>query len=438
MPDVSLTVPEAERLAVVNDVEQHDLPRFAPVSVEWDTETVSDVREAGRSAVADLPAVGSLPPGSEIAITAGSRGIRDLPETIVGVVDALRDRGHEPFVFPSMGSHGGATAEGQREVLADLGMTPETLGCPVRSSMETVEVGAYDDSPVYADATAASADAVLLANRVKPHTDFTDRVESGLCKMAVIGMGKREGAEMMHNAGLTDDMGAEIRERAAILLDELPVLGGVALIENAHDRATHVEGVPTGEILDREPELLERAYEELPTLPVDDLDLLVVDEMGKEISGTGLDTNVLGRTYFRGEPEPDRPDYTRVYVRSLTAPSHGNALGVGLADVVHQDLVRDVDLGDTYVNIATSGETRRAKLPLIVPDDASALLLAPSVTGTPDPEALRVARIPDTMEPGALLVSEAVVPELRDRDDATVGELRTLSLTDGDLEPDPY
>ena len=438
MPEIPLGIPDPERLATANDVTVDDLPQFAPASVEWDVTEIDDVRAAGRDAVGEFADLDSLPAGASIAVTAGSRGIHDFPEMIAGVVEALQARGFEPFVFPSMGSHGGATAEGQREVLADLGMTEDSLGCPIRSSMDVAEVGTCDGSPVYADRLATEADGIVVANRVKPHTDFSDRIESGLCKMAVIGMGKHRGAEMMHNAALKGDMSAEIRARAEVLFEELPIVGGVALVENAHDRATHVEGVPTDEILDREPELLELAYEELPTLPVDELDLLVVDEMGKEVSGTGMDTNVLGRTYFQGEVEPDRPAYTRVYVRSLTPPSHGNGLGIGLADVVHKDLVRELDLGDTYVNIATSGETKRAKIPLVVPDDQSALLLAPSITGTPDPEALRVARIPNTMEPGHLLVSEAVVPELEAREDVTVGELRDLSLEDGDLASEDY
>ncbi|WP_228546362.1 DUF362 domain-containing protein [Halegenticoccus tardaugens] len=438
MTEIPLDVPSPDRLAAANDATVDDLPRFAPASVDWEIDTVPDVREAGREAVVDLPAIESLPADAEVAVTAGSRGIHDFPAMVEGVVDELKDRGHEPFVFPSMGSHGGATADGQRRVLADLGMTEKSLGCPVKSSMDVVEVGEYDGSPVYADRFAADADAILIANRVKPHTDFSARIESGLCKMAVIGMGKHRGAEMMHNAALTGDMGAEIRERARVIFDELPVVGGVALIENAAERAAHVEGVPTGKILDREPELLERAYEELPRLPVDDLDLLIVDELGKEVSGTGMDTNVIGRTYFRGEAEPETPDNTRIYVRSLTPPSHGNALGMGLADLVHRDLIADVDLGDTYVNIATSGETRRAKIPLIVPDDVSALLLAPSITGTPNPEELRIARIPNTMEPGTLLVSEPIIPELRARENVTVGEPRRLNFQDGDLSDIPY
>ncbi|GCF14444.1 hypothetical protein Harman_23790 [Haloarcula mannanilytica] len=438
MSKIPLSVPDPERLAAANDAVREDLPRFAPAAVEWETESIADVTAAGRAAVDDLPALDSLQRGAEIAITAGSRGIHDFPPMISGVIEALQDSGYEPFVFPSMGSHGGATADGQQAVLADLGMTPDSLGCPVRSSMATVEVGQDEERTVYVDAHAANADAILIANRVKPHTDFTDTIESGLCKMAVIGMGKHNGAEMMHNAGLRGDMGKEIRERATILFDELPIVGGIALVENAHDRATHVEGIPTERILERESELLERAYQELPMLPVEDLDLLIVDEMGKEVSGTGLDTNVIGRTYFEGEREPDRPKYTRIYVRSLTPPSHGNGLGIGLADMVHSDLVGDLDLGDTYVNIATSGETKRAKIPLIVPDDESALLLAPSITGTPDPGELRIARIPNTMEPGRLFVSEPVADELEDHESVTVGELRELELDDGTLPSDPY
>jgi hypothetical protein len=435
MTDIRLRVPDRDRLTAANDVTVADLPRFAPVTVERDVETVDDVHEAGRDAVGDLPALATLADGATMAVTAGSRGIRDFPEMLSGVVAELRERGYDPFVFPAMGSHGGATADGQREMLADLGMTEESLGCPVRSSMETVTVGEHDGLPVYADRTAADADAILLANRVKPHTDFHGPVESGLCKMAVIGMGKRAGAEQLHNAALGSDMSAEIRARTRILLDELPVAGGVALVENAHDRAAHVEGVPAEEMLQREPELLERACDELPTLPLDDLDLLVVDEMGKEVSGTGLDTNVLGRTYFRGEPEPDTPDYTRIYVRSLTPPSHGNGLGMGLADVVHRDVAAALDLGDTYVNVITSGEPRRAKLPLVVPDDASAFLLSPSITGTPDPADLWIARVPNTLEPDRLLVSEAVVPELEATENVTIGGLRPLVFEDGQLPP---
>ena len=202
--------------------------------------------------------------------------------------------------------------------------------------MDTVAVGSYDGDPIYADEHAASADAILVANRIKPHTDVSGRIESGLSKMAVIRMGKHDGAGMMHDAALAGDMGG--RDSRA---GRHPLRGTTSCRRHRADRersrpGTHIGGVPTTQILDREPALLERAHGELPMLLIDDLDLLVVNEMGKEVSGTGLDTNVLGWAYFTGESEPDRPDYMRVYVRSLTPPSHGNALRIGLVDIVHK------------------------------------------------------------------------------------------------------
>jgi hypothetical protein len=256
--------------------------------------------------------------------------------------------------------------------------------------------------------------------------------------MAVIGLGKHRGAESLHNAAIATDFADVIADRYAVLRRETPVVGGIALVENAHHRAAHIEGVDAADVLEREPELLDRAREHLATLPVDDLDLLVVDEMGKDKSGTGMDTNVLGRYDFHGEAEPASPSVTRVYARSLTDASHGNAVGVGLTDFVHRDLVADIDFEDTYVNIATSGEPRRAKLPFVVPDDATALLLALSTTGVADPADLRVARIPSTMDPDSLVVSEPVAAELHERPDVTVGPLAPLELSNGTLAVYPY
>jgi hypothetical protein len=308
----------------------------------------------------------------------------------------------------------------------------EAMGCPIRSSMVVEEVGTDDlGRPVYAAVNALDADAVLLANRVKVHTDFCGDVESGLSKIAVVGLGKHRGAESLHNAAIAADFTDVIEDRMDVLLAETSIVGGITLVENANDRAAHIEGINSAAIPNREPELLDLAREEFSDLPVDDLDMLVVDEAGKDKSGTGMDTNVLGRYYFHGETEPKTPNVTRVYVRSLTGPSHGNALGVGLADFVHQQFVADIDFEDTYVNIATSGETRRAKIPFVVPDDETALLLACSTTGVSDPDALRIARIPSTMEPNRLVISEPVATELRERDDFEVGLSRSLAFEDG-------
>ncbi|QLH76290.1 DUF362 domain-containing protein [Halosimplex rubrum] len=431
--------PDGDALADCNDHTVDDLPEFAVAHRERDPESVDDVAAAAREAVDAIAAFDGLDEGSEVAITAGSRGIEDVPAVLAAAVDRLSERGFEPFVIPAMGSHGGATADGQRETLAALGITEETLGCPIRSSMAVEAVGEDDlGRPVYAAVDALDADAVLLANRVKPHTDFRGDVESGLAKMAVIGLGKHRGAESLHNAAIATEFADVIADRYEVLRRETPVVGGIALVENAHHRAARIEGIDAAAVLDREPELLALARDHLATLPVDDLDLLVVDEMGKDKSGTGMDTNVLGRYDFHGEAEPDSPSITRVYARSLTEASHGNAVGMGLADFVHRDLVAAVDFADTYVNIVTSGEPRRAKLPFVVPDDATALLLAASTTGVADPAELRVARIPSTMDPDSLVVSEPVAAELRDRPDVTVGPPAPLELSDGTLEADPY
>lgn len=436
---IRLEVPEAERLRGANDVSLEDVPRVATVRRERDVTTVSDVEAATRDAVESLTGLEELQPGASVGITAGSRGIHDMPAVLQAAVTVLEDRGFEPFVLAAMGSHGGATSEGQRELLESLGITEASLGCEIRSSMAVEAVG--EDAlgrPVYAARDALEADAVVLANRVKPHTDFSGSVESGLCKMAVIGLGKHRGAESLHNAALASDFASVIRDRAAILLEETPIVGGLALIENADDRAALIEGVDGDAILEREPDLLERAYEELATLPVDDLDLLILDELGKEVSGTGMDTNVVGRYRFYGEDEPDRPSITRIYARSLTPASHGNGLGLGLADFAHEDVVEDLDLEDMYVNVATSGEPERAKIPFVVPDDATALMLAYSTTGVVEPNALRFARIRSTMEPDDLVVSEPVARELEGRDDCTVGPLEPIELVDGRLPEEPY
>lgn len=435
---MTVEFPDAEALRTANDVSVDEYPRFAVARWHRDLDPISDVAAVARGAVEALP-LAELPPGASVAITAGSRGIHDMPAVIAAVVAELQDRGLAPFVLAAMGSHGGATAEGQREVLTSLGITEESVGCEIRSSMSVSVVG--QDAmgrDIHVATDALAADAIVLANRVKPHTDFSGPVESGLCKMAVIGLGKHRGAESLHNAGLAGDFAAVIADRARVIIDRSPVVGGIALIEDANERATVIEGLPADAIPDREPELLERAYEELPTLPVSDLDCLIVDEIGKEISGTGMDTNVLGRYRFHGEAEPESPRVTRVYARSLTDPSHGNALGMGLADFIHRDLIEAVDFEDTYINIATSGEPERSKIPFVVPDDETALTIIPSTVGLEDLSELRVARIHNTLDPGDLVVSEPVAHELDGRTDVTVGPLEPLQLENGRLPAAPY
>ena len=435
---MQIDFPGQDALRTASEIALEDYPRFARVRVDRATEPLDRVTEEAAAAV-DAFSLAGLDAGAEIGITAGSRGIEDKPAVIRSFVSELQDRGYTPFVLAAMGSHGGATAEGQRQTLESLGITEARVGCEIRSSMDVRVVGSdRRGRDVYVATEALEADGVVLANRVKPHTDFSGPVESGLCKMAVIGLGKHRGAESLHNAGLAGDFAEVILDRARLIIVAAPIVGGVGLLEDASEHISHLEGIAPDRIIEREQALLERAYDALPMLPIDELDLLIVDEIGKEISGTCMDTNVLGRYRFYGEAEPDRPEITRVYARSLTAPSHGNALGLGLADFVHRDLLEAVDFEDTYINIATSGETDRAKIPFVVPDDETALRVVPSTVGCEDPGTLRVARIRNTSRPDALVVSEPVARDLAAREDVRVGDLTPLELADGRLPPEPY
>ncbi|GGC64173.1 DUF362 domain-containing protein [Haloferax sulfurifontis] len=432
---VTLDLPSRERLEAVNDATLDDLPAFATVRSVSDPPEVDDVRASAVEAVDDVPAFETLPSGSSVAITAGSRGIHDMPAVLAAVVEELQTRNFDPFIMPAMGSHGGATAEGQIQTLASLGITEASMGCEVRSSM-AVERVAEDPNgePIFAAKDALEADAVLLANRVKLHTDYRGPIESGLCKMAVVGLGKHRGAENMHNAAIARGFDEVIPERAEILLDETDIVGGIAIAENDHERAAFIEGVPAEELPERESELLERSKELFPSLPVDQLDFLMVDELGKNISGTGMDTNVVGRVWFHNQPEVNSPEITRIYVRSVTPESHGNAIGIGLADYVNQSLVEAVDFEDMYVNITTSGEPERSKIPFVVPCDATAFILAASMTGVPDLSEMRIGRITNTLEPGTMLASEPVLDELAGRDDVEIGDRRRLEFdADGTL-----
>ncbi|MCQ4333945.1 DUF2088 domain-containing protein [Natronomonas sp. F2-12] len=427
---------DADALRQINDVSVDQYPEFAPIEVDYDHPEIEDLPQATEETLAENIDLGGLDPGAEIGITAGSRGVQDMPTMLAAIVEYLDDRGFEPFVFPAMGSHGGATAEGQREMLESLDVTPESMGCEVRSSMAVEPVGTTTDGrTVYVSTDALAADAVILANRIKPHTDFNGEIESGLCKIAVVGLGKQRGAETMHKSALDRSYEEAILERADIIFENAPVIGGVGMIENAHDHAAHVEAVPVDRIFEREPELQERAKQYLPMLPAEDLDVLIIDEIGKNISGTGMDTNVVGRFRMFGEEEPDTPSYDRIYVRSITDASHGNGVGMGIADMVSQAVIDELELTDMYINALTGGEPARADIPLIAPSDELALQLVVAATGVRDPGDLRVARIENTMEVDRALVSEPVADELRDAPSVSVGELRSLEFEGETLSP---
>jgi hypothetical protein len=338
-----------------------------------------------------------------------------------------------------MGSHGGATAGGQRETLASLGVTESSVGAPIDARMDVervAEVRVGDtDYPVFVASAAVAADGVVVVNRVKPHTNFSGRVESGLCKMLVAGLGKQRGASSFHAAALSEGYVPALEAAFAAIAEAVPLVGGLALVENAAEETAHVEGIPGSEILDREPALLERASEEMATLPVEEVDLLVVDELGKDVSGAGMDTNVVGRYRVLNAPDPETPEIQLVYARGLTVRTEGNGNGIGLADLTRRAALDQLDTAKTYANALTSGSLAKARIPVVAPDDELALRVALSALGSPDPDDVRVVWIRNTQDLGELHVSTGVVDDLPET--TTVVEEAELGFDDGTARFEP-
>ena len=372
----------------------------------WQQPDIADVEGATQSALAESGALARIRPGQSIAITAGSRGIAAMPRVLRAAVAVIKARGAEPFIFPAMGSHGGGTAEGQCQMLAGLGISAETMGCPIRASMDVTPVGrSRRGIPVVVDSLALAADGILVVNRVKKHTNFDGPIESGLCKMAVIGMGKHAQAVAVHQFG-NEALREDLQEMAGIIFRETPVLAGLALIENAWSGVAHLVGLPAGQIVEAEPELFQKSKVLGAKLPFHDIDVAVVERIGKDISGTGMDCYVIGRRRIIGEPEWDEaPTIRSLVVLGLTEASHGNGLGVGLADFCTQRLARQIDWGVTRANVMTSGNLERAKLPLALESDQAAIESAAFRERAREQEGLRIVCMPDTLHLRRLYVS---------------------------------
>ncbi|MQA79353.1 MAG: DUF362 domain-containing protein [Streptosporangiales bacterium] len=394
-----------------------DVLRMVRVRQRFSADAVDDLPATVRAEVDRLLASGNVPQGARVAITAGSRGMARAAEVYRAAVDALRAAGHRPFLFTAMGSHGGGTAAGQRDLLDSLGVIEASVGTEISCSADVVDIGhttaPVADLPVLAAREAAEADAVLVVNRVKPHTSFHGTYESGVMKMLSVGMGRARGASMVHRLGW-GSMEQAVESIADVVLARLPVLGAIAVVENAHEQPALVEGIPAADIRVREAALLDVARERMPYLPVDDLDLCVVLEMGKDISGTGMDTNIIGRLRVQGLPEPARPRIAYLAVLDLTEASHGNATGVGLADFTTQRLADSVDRDATYVNCLTSGSPVRAAVPMTLPDDRAVFeavwqALKPERMGD-----VRAAVVESTLRLDELWLSERSAGEAKD------------------------
>lgn len=398
--------------AIEDILAKNTIPRMLTVKQHMPRPRVENVDQAVREAIEEANVLDRIKPGMRVAITGGSRGINNMVQVYKTLVQLVRSLGAEPFIFPAMGSHGGATAQGQVEVLKHLGVTEDVCGCTIISSMETDLLGYTKKNglPAYIDHNANLADAIILVNRVKLHTSFRGNIESGLCKMAVIGMGKQKGAELCHSRGW-DLMLDSILDLSETIISKSKTIFGIALVENGYDETAIVSCLPAEKILEGEQELLIKAKEYMPSIPFKDYDILIVDVMGKEYSGGGMDTNVISR--YPSTAVPPDPRQKIIAVLDLSEGSMGNAIGVGMADITTSRLFGKWNMEASYINNLTNGTLQNYKMPMVMNSDKNAIRAALQMCRLPDPSKAKVVRIHSTLELSEFQVSEALLDEAK-------------------------
>ena len=410
-----------------------ELPRMVEVRQKIHAPRLEDFIGEIRKELNRVNLSEKIKPGDEIAITAGSRGIAHYREILSTVIGEVKKAGGKPFLVPAMGSHGGATPEGQLAVLRELEITSETMGVPIRATMEVDEIGRLENGvPVYVDRNALKADGIIVVNRVKPHTDFKGEIESGLMKMLVIGLGKQKGAEMIHSYR-SEGYHKLLPEAARLMLKKLPIIVGLAIVENAFHEIAIVKAIEPENIEEEEKKLLKKAKSLIARIPFKDIDVLIIDEIGKNISGTGMDTNVVGRFWLPGEYEPSAPKIKRIVVLDLTEETQGNAIGIGLADITTKRLVDKIDYQATFVNALTAGHVEGSKTPVFLPNDREAITIALRTCGPIDPREAKVVRIRNTLNLERMWISEGLLktlesdPELKEKIEV-LGEPREMQF----------
>lgn len=415
MNQLQLTMDMSVIRGLVKDI---PVPRMIKIRQRFDEEKLADPLAVLREELAKPGAIDAIQPGQRVAVAVGSRGVANIAGMTKVVVDALKSVGAEPFLVPCMGSHGGATAEGQAEVIAHLGMDEQSMGAPVRSSMEVIKLDELENGlPVYVDKIASEADAIIVINRVKPHTAFRGRIESGIMKMIAIGLGKQKGAEACHQLGFKY-MAENVPKMAKIMIDKLPIVFGVAAVENAYDETCLVEVLPAAQIEQREEQLLELAKSKMPKILFPELDVLVIDYIGKNISGDGMDPNVTGRyptPYAHGGP-----DVNKMVVLDLTKESKGNANGVGTADFTTLRLAAKADWPGTYANGLTSTVCAPTKMATVMENDLFAIKAAVKTCNVLDYTTCRMVRIKDTLHLGEIEISETLRAEAEQHPDIEI------------------
>lgn len=393
-----------------------DLPKIVKIHQRFPENKIKNIEEVVRNEISKQAICQMIYPGMKIAITAGSRGISNIAEIIRCTAKQLKEYGAEPFIVPAMGSHGGATAEGQIEVLESLNITEEFCGVPIHSSMEVEQVGVSEDGlPVYMDKYAFHSDGVIIMGRIKAHTDFKAKFESGILKMASIGLGKHKQAQAIHTYGvhgiqnLMPGVGKKVLASGKVLF-------AVGIVEDAYENTAIIEAIPTDRVLEREAELLVESKKMMPSLPVKNIDILYVDEIGKNFSGTGMDTNIIGRIRILGVEEPESPKVKYLIAGDLSEPSHGNALGIGLADLTTKRLFNKINFQAMNENVITSSFLDRAKIPIVLENDREALRASMRSNWGVNPKETRFVRIPNTLEISHIYISESLIPEVEQLD----------------------
>ena len=405
-------------------------PKMYRVRQHLNSEKVGDIKEAVWNELDRIGIREKIKKDSEIAVCAGSRGINNIDKIVKAAVDYVFDCGAKPFIVPAMGSHGGATAQGQKDVLHKYGIDEETMGCEVRSDMEPVLLGeAENGAPVYFDKNAYAADGIIVVNRVKPHTDFLAKNESGVVKMCAVGLGKEKGATAMHGYNLAETIPLSFK----VSLEKAPYLAGIAIIENSVDETYIIRAMKPENFLEEEAELLNVAKEQVPHLPVDNLDVLIVKEMGKMFSGTGVDTKVIGRIMVKGVPEPEKPRINKLVILRLSPNSYGNAVGIGLADLTTQKLVDAIDYEAMYINLVPTTYLERGKVPAHFATEEETIGVAFKTLGKTKPEESKVIVCENTLHIRNLLVSEAVYNEIKDKVDLLEEDVPWTFDENGDI-----
>jgi len=399
-----------------------DYPHIFRVRQSFPTPRVEDIPSEVESQLSRLSLGDEVQSNQTVAITVGSRGIANIPVIIKAIVDHLIQLGAQPFIVPAMGSHGGGTAEGQWDMLETLGVTEQACGCPIRSSMETAIVcQAAEGFPVHFDGHAYEADHVVVCGRVKPHTNFVGDIESGLMKMMLIGLGKHEGAKIYHRAIKDYSFAQIVRSVAQEVLAKCKILAGVAVVENGYDETAKIEAVRPSEFEQQEKELLQLAKQWMPRLPFDSGHILLIDQIGKNISGTGMDTNVVGRKFGCHKPGPDEyPKIQNLVIRSLTEETHGNATGVGLAEFCRSRVLQQCNVAITRLNCYTGGHAVGAMMPLDYQTDREILDVTMPLIGLTDPPNAKLMWIRNTLDVAEVECSAAYLDEARQRSDLEV------------------